>query len=139
MEEAARLIVIRPADRAPEASSGPMRREAGCSESLTGAHRIWSGFVELGPAALSAAHHHGEAESSIYIISGHARFVTADQVHDAEAGDFVFVPPNVVHIEANRSDLDPVRMVVSRSTQDALVTNVETPADWVLRARAPTA
>lgn len=139
MEQAVRLIVIRPSDRAAEVSSGSMRREAGCSESLTGARKIWTGYVELGPAALSAAHHHGEAESSIYIISGHARFVTADQIHDAEEGDFVFVPPNVVHIEANRSDLDPVRMVVSRSTQDALVTNVETPPDWVLRARAPTA
>ena len=47
-----------------------MRREAACSETLTGARKIWTGYVELDPGEISAAHHHGEAESSIYLISG---------------------------------------------------------------------
>ena len=113
-----------------------MRREAACSETLTGARKIWTGYVEIDPGEISAAHHHGEAESSIYVISGHARFVTAEGTCDAEAGDFVFVPPYVVHIEVNRSASEPIRMVVSRSTQDALVFNVDMPHGWAVGAVA---
>jgi uncharacterized RmlC-like cupin family protein len=130
------LRVIRPADRVSELASGAMRREAAISKVITGAQKVWTGYVELDPAEISAAHHHGEAESSIYVISGHARFVTADGAFDAEAGDFVWVPPHVVHVEVNRSSSEPIRMVVSRSTQDALVFNVEMPEGWAARAVA---
>jgi uncharacterized RmlC-like cupin family protein len=128
--------VIRPGDRVTEFASGAMRREAACSEELTGARKIWTGYVELDPGEISAAHHHGEAESSIYVISGHARFVTESGSCDAEAGDFVFVPPHVVHVEVNRSGSEPIRMVVSRSTQKALVFNVDMPPGWAARAVA---
>ena len=111
-----------------------MRREVACSEELTGAQKIWTGYVELDPGAISAAHHHGEAESSIYIISGHARFVAESGTYDAEPGDFVFVPPHLVHVEVNRSTSEPIRMVVSRSTQKALVFNVDMPPGWAARA-----
>lgn len=130
------LRVIPPADRVQELASGAMRREAAISQALTGAERIWVGFVELDPGEISAAHHHGEAESAIYIISGHARFVTAEGTYDAEPGDFVWVPPHVVHVEVNRSWTEAIRMVVSRSTQDALVFNVEMPPGWAARAVA---
>lgn len=130
------LRVIRPPDRVAELASGAMRREAAISKALTGAERVWTGYVELDAGEISAAHHHGEAESSIYIISGHARFVTAEGAFDAEPGDFVWVPPHVVHVEVNRSASEPIRMVVSRSTQDALVFNVEMPAGWAARAVA---
>jgi uncharacterized RmlC-like cupin family protein len=82
---------------------------------------------------VSAVHHHGEAESAIYVISGSARFLCGDALQedlDAGPGDFVWVPPHVVHVEMNRSAEDPVRMVVARSTQETLVFNVEPPAGW---------
>ncbi len=128
------LRVIRPTDRVPEFASGAMRRDAAVSRGIVGAEKIWTGYVELDPGEISAAHHHGEAESSIYIVAGHARFVTERTVQDAEAGDFVFVPPHVVHVEVNRSPSEPIRMVVSRSTQEALVFNVEMPPGWAARA-----
>lgn len=127
------LRVLRPDDRAPDESSGAMKREAAISQALVGAGKIWVGFVELPPGAESAVHHHGEAESAIYVISGRARFYAGDDlstVQDAEAGDFVWVPPHVVHVEMNRSDTEPVRMVVVRSTQKALVFNVDAPAGF---------
>lgn len=122
--------VIRPADRTPDAASGPMLREAAISRGLVGAQKIWLGYVELGPSHSSAVHHHGEAESAIYIVSGRARFFVGDQLqdtYDAEAGDFVWVPPYVVHVEMNGSDTEPLRTVVARSTQETLVFNVPTP------------
>ncbi len=127
------LRVIHPADRVLDAASGGMRREAAISRALVGAERVWVGYVELDPFDISAAHHHGEAESAIYVISGRARFVVDGGVHEAGPGDFVWVPPHVVHVEANIGG-GPVCMVVARSTQETLVINVEMPAGWAARA-----
>ena len=110
-----------------------MRREAAIAQNTVGAEKIWLGYVELGPGLVSAVHHHGEAESGIYIISGDARFFTGDQLdqaHEAHAGDFVWVPPHVVHVEMNTNSAEPVRMVVARSTQDSLTFNLPTPEGW---------
>ncbi len=82
----------------------------------------------------SAVHHHGESESAIYIISGRARFASGPglrEIHDADAGDFVWVGPHEIHVEMNRSDSEPVEMVVARSTQEAIVVNVDPPSGWV--------
>jgi uncharacterized RmlC-like cupin family protein len=128
------LRVIRPPERTPDVASGEMRREAAVSERLVGAKRLWVGYVELDGGMVSAVHHHGEAESVIYLISGTARFLSGpslDHVHDANAGDFVWVPPHVVHVEMNASDDETVRMVVARSTQETLVFNVPAPEGWM--------
>lgn len=127
---AGELRVIKPGDRVLDQASGGMRREAAVSRKLVGAERIWLGYVELDPGDISAAHHHGEAESAIFLVSGWARFVTETGIHDAESGDVVWVPPHVVHVEVNRSSSEPVRMVVARSTQESLVFNVDTPEAW---------
>jgi uncharacterized RmlC-like cupin family protein len=125
--------VIHPSDRLPDAASGAMRREAAISRGTVGASRLWFGYVELGPGLVSAVHHHGESESGIFLVSGLARFYAGDrleEVHDAGAGDFVWVPPNLVHVEMNRSATEPVRMVVVRSTQEAIVVNLPAPEGW---------
>src|SRR3989442_7956815 len=90
------LRVVRPADRVLDQASGGMRREAAVSRALVGAERIWLGYGELDPVDISASHHHGEAESTIYLISVHARFVTEGGTHDAEAGGGGWVPPHGV-------------------------------------------
>ena len=120
--------LVRPEDRLPDVGSGAMAREAAVSTRTCGAEKIWVGYVELPPGMRSARHHHGEAESAIYIISGRARFLVGpdvDQAVDAGPGDFVWVPPHEHHVEMNLSDSEPVRMVVSRSTQETLVYNVD--------------
>jgi uncharacterized RmlC-like cupin family protein len=127
------LRVIRSSDRCPEAASGAMLRQGGIADQTVGAQKIWLGYVELGPGLISAVHHHGEAESGIYIISGNARFYSGDQLdlgQEAHAGDFVWVPPHLVHVEMNMSKAEPVRMVVARSTQAALTFNLPTPEGW---------
>jgi uncharacterized RmlC-like cupin family protein len=130
------LRVIRASVRCPDEASGAMRREAAIAQSTVGADKIWLGYVELGPGLISAVHHHGEAESGIYIISGDARFFTGDQLdqaHEAHAGDFVWVPPHMVHVEMNTNPAEPVRMVVARSTQASLTFNLPTPTGWAPR------
>ena len=120
--------VVRPADRMPDVGSGAMAREAAISNRVTGAEKIWVGYVELPPGMRSSKHHHGEAESAIYVVSGQARFLTGpngEEAHDAGPGDFVWVPPHEHHVEMNLSNTEPVKMIVSRSTQETLVFNVE--------------
>ena len=127
------LRVVRAGDRCSELASGPMLRESAIAQNTVGAQKIWLGYVELGAGQISAVHHHGEAESGIYIISGHARFYSGealDAPQDAHAGDFVWVPPHLVHVEQNASQTEPVRMVVARSSQEALTFNLPTPEGW---------
>ena len=127
------LRVIPPDQRVPEPASGAMLRQGAIAQVTVGASKIWLGYVELAPGCTSAVHHHGEAESGIYIISGEARFYSGenlDQKREAHAGDFVWVPPHVVHVEMNVSNIEPVRMVVARSTQAALTFNLPTPEGW---------
>ena len=74
-----------------------------------------------------------ESETAIYVISGRARFASGDNlgdIQDATAGDFVWVGPHDLHVEINLSDTEPVRMVVARSTQEAIVVNVAPPEGW---------
>jgi uncharacterized RmlC-like cupin family protein len=110
-----------------------MVREAAISDAICDARKLWVGYVELPEGSVSAVHHHGEAESAIYIVSGSARFLCGDGLGeqlDAGPGDFVWVPPHVVHVEMNTTDDEPVRMVVARSTQETLVFNVDSPPGW---------
>src|SRR3954447_1784879 len=100
------LRVIRSAERCPDQASGAMLRESAIAQSTVGAEKIWLGYVELGAGLVSAVHHHGEAESGIYIISGDARFFTGPELteaYDAHAGDFIWVPPHLIHVEMNTS------------------------------------
>src|SRR5436853_6950335 len=127
------LKVITPEQRVDELASGAMLRKAAIAQGTVGAQKVWLGYVELPAACTSAVHHHGEAESGIFIISGHARFYSGDaldQPHEANPGDFVWVPPQLVHVEQNVSLTEPVQMVVARSTQAALTFNSPTPEGW---------
>lgn len=126
------LRVVTPPDRVSDIASGAMWREAAISAGTTGADVLWMGYVELAPGMRSAHHHHGESESAIYMISGRARFLTGDRLeeaHDAGEGDFIWVPPHLRHVEMNLSEEEPVRMVVARSTQEAIVVNLPDPEE----------
>jgi uncharacterized RmlC-like cupin family protein len=127
------LRVIKPGDRSPDVASGSMLREAAISGSTVGANRLWLGYVELPAGMVSAVHHHGEAESGIYLISGRARFVSGEalnEVHDAEAGDFIWVAPFAVHVEINPSEGEVARAIVARTMQGNNVFNLPTPEGW---------
>ncbi|HEX5370115.1 MAG TPA: cupin domain-containing protein, partial [Dehalococcoidia bacterium] len=98
--------------------------------STVGAEKLWVGHVSVDNGVRSGPHHHGELESVIYVISGHARFRYGDNLEhtiEAEAGDFVFVPPYLVHQEINASTNEAVNMVVARSSQENIVVNVDLP------------
>jgi uncharacterized RmlC-like cupin family protein len=105
-----------------------MSRAAAITHARTGASKLWAGTVVVDPAARTAAHHHGELETVLYIVKGHARFRWGDHLEfseDAYPGDFIYVPPYVPHQEMNADPNDPVEAVVVRSGQDPIVVNLD--------------
>ena len=83
-----------------------MNRAAAITHARTGASKLWAGTVTIHPNAKTGAHHHGELESVIYVVSGRARMRWGEHlefVAEAGPGDFIYVPPFVPHQEINAS------------------------------------
>ncbi|MEM8857283.1 MAG: cupin domain-containing protein [Chloroflexota bacterium] len=108
-----------------------MQRMAAITNASAGASKIWAGTVAIDAGAKTGAHHHGELESIIYVVSGKAKMRWGDNlefVAYAEAGDFIFVPPFVPHQEMNGSDNEPLQCVLVRNDQDPIVVNLDIPS-----------
>jgi uncharacterized RmlC-like cupin family protein len=104
-----------------------MDRAAAISRARTGAEKLWAGTVTIHPNAKTGAHHHGELESVIYVISGRARMRWGEKLEylaEAGPGDFIYVPPFVPHQEINASRDEPLSCVLVRSGGEAVVVNL---------------
>jgi uncharacterized RmlC-like cupin family protein len=113
-----------------------MRRLEAISGKTVGSQKLWMGQTHVPPATASGNHHHGESETAIYVVSGHPEFVFGERDPDSQdeyrevrlttkPGDFIFVPPFVPHREENPAlDAEAV-VVISRSTQEAIVVNLD--------------
>jgi uncharacterized RmlC-like cupin family protein len=125
------IKLVRPVDRdRGTAQTAGMAREAGISAETAGVRTIWSGYVRTPAGTASGVHHHGDCETAIYVLSGHVRFrfgARLEEAVEAEAGDFVYVPPNQIHTEENMSETEPVELIVSRGCTSMLVVNVPDP------------
>src|ERR1044071_4100508 len=105
-----------------------MTRAAAITHARTGAQKIWAGTVTIKPDAKTGAHHHGALESVIYVVRGRARMRWGERlefVAEAEAGDFIYVPPYVPHQEINASPDEPLECVLVRSDNEAVVVNLD--------------
>ncbi|HEY3606061.1 MAG TPA: cupin domain-containing protein [Pseudonocardiaceae bacterium] len=111
-------------------TSGMTRREA-ISGATVGSRKVWMGQTHVAPHTNSGDHHHGDAETAIYVLAGHPVFVFADgdtEVRLAtEPGDYVFVPPWAPHREENPTG-DEAVVVIARSSQQGIVVNL--PSLW---------
>ncbi|MBO2450634.1 cupin domain-containing protein [Actinomadura barringtoniae] len=109
-----------------------MRRFEAISGKTVGSQRLWMGRTHVGPETNSGDHHHGEAETAIYVVSGHPVFVFAEGDEEVrletEPGDYIFVPPYVPHREENPSPDEEAVVVIARSTQEGIVVNL--PSLW---------
>jgi uncharacterized RmlC-like cupin family protein len=104
-----------------------MQRVAAVSRELAGSNGIWAGVTTVSPQIASGKHHHGELETVIYVVSGHARIRWGENLEyteDVEPGDFIYVPPFVPHQEINPGDT-PSQWVIVRNSQEPIVVNLE--------------
>ncbi|MCU1394091.1 MAG: Cupin 2 conserved barrel domain protein [Ilumatobacteraceae bacterium] len=110
------------------AQTAGMRRLEAISGTTVGAEKLWMGETHVGPGTNSGDHHHGEAETAIYVVSGSPRFVFLEHgeevVLQTKPGDYVFVPPFTPHREENPSPDTPAVVVIARSTQEGIVVNL---------------
>jgi len=111
-----------------------MFRQAAINKARVGAQKLWAGTVAIAPDAKTGVHHHGELESVIYVVSGHARMRWGDHleyVAEAYPGDFIYVPPFVPHQEINADPTQTLQCVLVRSDNEAVVVNLPgiTPAE----------
>src|SRR5438128_2317009 len=92
---------------------------------------LWVGVARTEAGMTSAWHHHGDHETSIYILSGALRMQSGPggaEVIDARPGDFLYVPKRAVHREGNPTDRES-EIVVVRAGHGPTTVNVDGPAD----------
>ncbi|HWI71278.1 MAG TPA: cupin domain-containing protein [Baekduia sp.] len=123
------LVRSRREERCDDTPQTPgMQRFAAISGTLTGSQKLWMGGNTVRPGEASADHHHGEADSGIYIVSGHPRFTFLvdgkERSIDTAPGDFVYVPAWVPHREENPSADEDAIVVLARSTPEEIVINL---------------
>ena len=91
---------------------------------------LWSGLARTEPGVESGWHHHGDHDTSVYVIEGTVRieFGPGGTLSaEAGAGDFVHIPKHLVHREVNPGTT-PSHEVVTRSGSGPLTVNVDGPA-----------
>jgi len=120
--------IIRDALSADTIQTPGMRRLAAISGRTVGSEKLWMGETHVAPDTASGDHHHGEAETAIYVVSGRPRFVFLEdgkeRILQTSPGDYIFVPPYTPHREENPSPDTPAVVVIARSTQEAIVVNL---------------
>jgi uncharacterized RmlC-like cupin family protein len=134
-------VVTRGGSENPDtANSGGAIRISGVSIQHTPATRLWFGKVTNEPGYRSVSHHHGEAETGGYVLSGRARIYFGEKFEDyldMEEGDWVFVPPFMPHIECNLDRNNPLTWMTTRTPENIVVNLDDVPddelRDWLTR------
>ncbi len=116
--------LVRPAERTENSPTPGMLREQAFN---TGG--LWAGVAHTQPGAVSGWHHHGEYESTIYVLTGSMRMEfgpDGGDSLDAVPGDFIYIAPHEIHREGNPSG-EPGSAVVVRAGHGDPVFNVDGP------------
>ena len=125
MNEAQPVVLVTPAGRVEGDVTPGMTREQAIA--IDG---MWAGFVRTDAHMTSGWHHHGEYDSSIYVVSGVLRMESGPgggNVVEAGPGDFLHVPEGAIHREGNPGD-EESHIIVVRAGHGPAVFNVDGPA-----------
>ncbi|MEX2622361.1 MAG: cupin domain-containing protein [Acidimicrobiia bacterium] len=93
---------------------------------MSGPWKLYFGRATTPPHSSSGPHHHGDAETGGYVLSGRCRIYFGEgfkKFMDFEKGDFIYVPPHLPHIEANEGDEPFVGLLVR--SPDNIVVNLD--------------
>ena len=123
----------------PDLTEGATRI-SGVSIQHTPATKLWFGKVHNLAGYRSVPHHHGEAETGGYVLSGRARIYFGERFEDyidMTEGDWVFVPPYLPHVECNLSLKSPLTWMTTRTPENIVVNLPQVDdadlKDWVSR------
>jgi uncharacterized RmlC-like cupin family protein len=111
-----KIITVRPKESF--ISKQQLPNFEGISAQSAGTQHLCMHLVVIPPGGRAVAHYHDGHETTIYIIKGRAETKFGDTLEQSsinEAGDFIFIPPNVPHQPINLSDTEEVIAVVARN------------------------
>jgi uncharacterized RmlC-like cupin family protein len=101
-----------------------MLRAVAISRDTVGSQALYSSIVTTAPGGRTRVHHHGPCETSIYILSGRARFTWGptgvEEVMEAEPGDVVYIAAEEFHVEENASTSEPLAVLVTRNCAEGV-------------------
>jgi uncharacterized RmlC-like cupin family protein len=117
---------VTPGERATSTGqNNDMERSIAVSAERVGSVGLYSSIVTTAPGGKTRIHHHGECETSIYILAGRARYTWGptglDESMDAGQGDFVYIPAGEIHVEENASSTEPLVVVLTRNCPGSVV------------------
>lgn len=110
------IITVRPLAR--HMTKQQLPNFEGISADTAGATSLCMHLVIIPPGGKAAPHYHNGYETAIYIVKGRAETRYGPRLEHSsinEAGDFLFIPPNVPHQPINLSEVDEVIAVVARN------------------------
>lgn len=90
---------------------------------------LWAGLVHTEAGASSGWHHHGDHETSLYVVEGMMRLEFGPhgtESVDAAAGSFLHVPAHTVHRESNPGATTSTA-VIARAGSGVPTVNVDGP------------
>ena len=116
METLPSVRAIRPDKEVPTRQGLPYF--LGVSGRTAGARGLSMHMVVIPPGARAEPHAHRGYETAIYVLEGRVETrwgagLAASVV--SEAGDFLFIPPDVPHEAINLSTTEPARAIVARN------------------------
>jgi uncharacterized RmlC-like cupin family protein len=119
-------IRVTPAERATSiGQNDAMERSIAVSADKVGSVGLYSSVVTTAPGGKTRIHHHGDCETSIFILAGRARYTWGptglEHAMDADAGDFVYIPAGEIHVEENASAGEPLVVVLTRNCPGSVV------------------
>lgn len=112
---------------ATTAQTAGSRRLAAVTRSSGIANGLWDGLFTMAPGARIDLHHHDAQETIAFVLEGTSRLRWGQHGEFsalAREGDFLHIPPWLLHMETNPSADTPVRWVVVRSTPEPIVINM---------------
>ncbi len=127
-----KVITIRP--QGTHLTKQQLPNFEGVSAQTAGAKNLCMHLVIIPPGGKAVAHYHNGYETAIYIIQGRAETKYGENLEFStinEAGDFLFIPPNLPHQPINLSDTEQVIAVVARNdpNEQESVVVIETNAE----------
>lgn len=111
-----KIITVRPKESF--VSKQQLPNFEGISAQSAGTKYLCMHLVVIPPGGRAVAHYHNGHETTIYIVKGRAETKYGEKLEQSsinEAGDFIFIPPNVPHLPINLSDTEEVIAVVARN------------------------
>ena len=117
-------VIHKPSNLKATSQTRGMQRAPAISAKTVGATQIWMCALSVSPNVRGQAHHHGDAHTAAYTISGTARIhfgADLKEYVELRAGDFAFDPPGLVHLVDHCTDEEPWKGVLARCPENTVV------------------